>query len=124
MRKFQDGTTVFVNGTWNKKEECIVTGYIENESSTGKNVYKVQSQVNGGTFGATEDCVFATLEEAHFANIKKSDELISKYKAGIKDMNDLLRFPLEHCFNGEEYTEYEAMEAYKIRANELTGTVL
>ena len=58
------------------------------------------------------------------ANIKKSDELINKYKAEIKDMNDLLHFPLEHCFNGEEYTEYEAMEAYKIRANELTGAVL
>lgn len=124
-RKFNNGTTVYVNSTWNQEEECIVTGYVENESSTGKNVYKVNSQVNGGTFGATEDCVFATKEEAHKASIETSAKLVQKYKSEIKTLKDLIAFPLNHCIScGEEYIDWEAQRAYRLRANELIGVVL
>lgn len=125
MKKFDNGTTVFVNGIWNQEEECIVTGYVKNESRTGKDVYIVKSVTNYGTFGATEDCLFATKEEAHKASVKKSSELVARYKAEIRNLDDLLHFPLNHCLsNGEEYTDYEAKRAYCIRANELTGVTL
>ena len=39
----------------------------------------------------------------------------------MKDLKDLLKFPLNHCLNGEEYTDYEAKAAYKQRVNELVG---
>ena len=44
-----------------------------------------------------------------------------KYKREIKNLNDLLQFPLHHCFCGDEYTDWEAVEAYKTRVKELTG---
>lgn len=125
MRKFHDGENVFVNNTWFEGEECIVMNCTENESSTGKNVYQVQSRVIGGIFGVTEDCVFATLEEARKASIEASDKLVQKYKNKIKTLKDLIEFPLQYCIScGEEYTNWEAQKAYKIRASELTGTVL
>ena len=49
---------------------------------------------------------------------------INKYKSEIKNLEDLLRFPLKHCFCGEEYTDYEALSAYKARVTELTEIVL
>lgn len=121
MQKFKNGDTVYVNSIWNKEDECIITGYVEQESSTGECMYIVNSVTNGCTFGATDACVFATKKEAHQANIRNIEDKIKKYKAEIKDINDLIRFPLKYCFNGEEYTDYEAMKAYKIRAKELTG---
>ena len=62
MQKFKNGTIVFVNGSWNTAEKCIVASFVENESSTHQNVYLVNSIDNGGTFGATEDCIFDTKE--------------------------------------------------------------
>lgn len=121
MQKFKNGDTVYVNDAWSKEDECIITGYVEHESSTGECVYIVNSVTNGYTFCATEACVFATKKEAHQANIQYITSQIEKYKAEIKDINDLIRFPLKYCFNGEEYTDYEAMKAYKIRAKELIG---
>lgn len=40
------------------------------------------------------------------------------YKESIKTVEDLINFPLSHCFCGEEYTEYEVIAAYKERAKE------
>lgn len=124
MRKFKNGITVYVNSTWNVEEECTILDYIEDESGAGKNFYKIHSSVHGGTFGATEDCIFATKEEAREAHLKASTQLIDKYKSEIKNLEDLLRFPLEHCFCGEEYTDYEALSAYKARVTELTEIFL
>ena len=39
----------------------------------------------------------------------------------IKSVEDLLKFPFKHAFNAEEYSNYEAAEAYVIRAKELLG---
>jgi hypothetical protein len=89
------------------------------------NVYKVHSLDNGGTFAVTEECVFATKQEAHKSYLEESAKLVDKYKEEIKNLNDLLKFPLEYCIScGEEYTDYEAQKAYKIRANELFGIIL
>ena len=124
MQKFENGTIVFVNGSWNTAEKCIVTNFVENESSTHQNVYLVNSIDTGGTFGAAEDCIFDTKEAALDADSKRRQSKIDSYKSEIKTLEDLLRFPMNHCFNGDEYTDWEAMTAYQIRAKELTGVDL
>lgn len=124
MRKFENGATVYINGVWIKEEECEVLDCIENESRTGQNVYNVRSK-NYGMFFATEDSVFATKNEAHKASVEATDKLVQKYKMEIKTLKDLLEFPLHHCISGgEEYTEWEAQRAYRLRANELTDLIL
>ena len=46
---------------------------------------------------------------------------IQKYCDEIKNTSDLLKFPLIHCLNGDEYTDYEAIAAYKRKTKELLG---
>ena len=121
MFRFENGRTVFVNSTYNTAEECTVVSFTEHESSTGESVYVVHSTVNGGTFGVTADNVFPSKLKALAAAEIERQNKISEYKREIKNLNDLLQFPLHHCFCGDEYTDWEAVEAYKTRAKELTG---
>lgn len=44
---------------------------------------------------------------------------VSALKGSIKTVEDLVIFPLMHCLCGEEYTEHEAIHAYKAKAKEL-----
>ena len=125
MQKFKNKQIVYVNSQYNIAEKCEVIDYVEHESSTGQGVYKVHSIDNQGTFGATENCIFAIEKDAHEAYEKSFADLVEQYKDEIKTLKDLLEFPLSHCLScGEEYIEYEAKKAYRIRANELTGLIL
>ena len=125
MQKFKNKQIVYVNSTYNIAEKCEVIDYVEHESSTGQGIYKVHSIDNHGTFGATENCIFATEKDAHEAYEKLFADLVEQYKDEIKTLKDLLEFPLSHCLScGEEYIEYEAQKAYRIRATELTGLIL
>lgn len=116
---YKIGDIVYVNGIWNVAEKCEITS--ERDSN---GVYSVHSLDSGGSFGALTDNVFPTKEDAIAAHKRKSEENIVRYKEEIKNLNDLLEFPLNNCFCGEEYTDYDAREAYKIRVKELTGIVL
>lgn len=63
-------------------------------------------------------------ETAQSASEARESELLAKVEKYCKEITDvpsLLKFPLEHCLNGEEYTNYEAIKAYKIRAKQLLG---
>ena len=63
-------------------------------------------------------------ETAQSASEAREHELlanVAKYCEKITDVPSLLKFPLEHCLNGEEYTDYAAIKAYKIRAKQLLG---
>ena len=116
MSKFAIGDIVFVNSRYNVAEKCKV----ENLNSED-NIYYVKSIDNFGSFCTKEDKMFETKDKALEAYGRKCAELIKAYKEDIKDLRTLLEFPLRHCFNGEEYTEYEAKEAYILRVKELTG---
>lgn len=72
----------------------------------------------GTTNRAIKD-VWISAKDAFDAIDSKRKESIDNYKAEIKTVEDLVAFPLNHCFCGEEYTDYEAMAAYKIRCMEL-----
>ena len=74
-----------------------------------------------GETGAFTGRYFATIEELVEDVKKQKQEKVIKYKESIKNLNDLLMFPLEHCLCGEKYTDNDAIEAYKERTFELTG---
>lgn len=120
-RKFKDGDIVFVNG-WNTAEKCEITGYVCKEASTGKLVYTVHSLDNYGTFAATEDCIFNTKENAILESEIAFENEVKSYCKQIKSLKDLVRFPIDNCLNGEEYTDYAALKAYEIRAREIINS--
>lgn len=120
MYKFKKDDIVFVNGAYSIAEKCKITDYIENEPEIKQSAYMVHSLEIGGTFGVLEDSIFATKEEAVQDAVLKSKEQTEKYCKEIKNMDDLLKFPLDHCLCGD-YTDYEAKQAYKIRVKEIVG---
>lgn len=65
--------------------------------------------------------IWKSAADAYAARDKKHQEKLAAYKNKIKDMKTLILFPLDHCLNGEEYTNYDARTAYKERAKELLG---
>lgn len=82
------------------------------------------NKIADGVIGSNEVSIdyrylWANPEEAYNAIEKEFNDLVEKHKNEIKTIEDLIAFPLEHCFDGEEYTDYEAIKAYKIRAKEL-----
>ena len=50
---------------------------------------------------------------------RKIKKIVDGYKSEITDIASLVAFPLTHPFGAEEYTNYEAISAYKERAKEL-----
>lgn len=54
----------------------------------------------------------------------KRQDKISEYKDEIKNLHDLLQFPLKHCLCGDAYSDLEAIAAYKTMVKELIGIEL
>ena len=76
-----------------------------------------------GTLHKTIHGIFTTREQCVQVVKEKNDQLVAAYKAEITDINSLVNFPLNHSFGAEEYTDYEAIRAYKERAAELGFTI-
>lgn len=55
---------------------------------------------------------------------REHDEKVWAYCDSIKTVENLVRFCYEHNFCAEEYTDYEAAKAARIRAKELLGLEL
>jgi len=45
-------------------------------------------------------------------------EEADKYMSEINSLKDLLQFPLDHCINGGEYTDFAAKAAYCAKMKE------
>lgn len=65
--------------------------------------------------------LYTSVESAYDAYCIEQSKKIKKYCSEINTIEDLIRFPINHCLNGEEYTNNEAYQAYKIKAKELAG---
>ena len=63
--------------------------------------------------------LYTSLEGLQSALAKKWEQDVQGYKDEITTKDDLVAFPLMHCFNGEEYTDKAAVRAYVERAIEL-----
>ena len=119
---FNNGEIVFVNSTHNVAEKCeIISSKETSFPESGSRQYYLRSLEYNSCFLAFEENIFLSKNKALKDSSEKYAGLVRTYCKEIKDIDDLIRFPLKHCFGGEEYTEYEAREAYCIRAKELAG---
>ncbi len=112
----QENQIVFVNTPYNVAEKCKITGVEKNNKKT---LYKLHSFETYASFGAYENNVFSTKEEAQNAYLEKQDKQIEEYCSKLNTLEDFLAFPLSHCFCGEEYTDFAARKAYIKKAKEL-----
>lgn len=129
IKKLLPGTIVYVYEHWSQNIiRAIIEGYCENgysihyEAVVDKNGEVITSFL--GNSSRNYENVWITVKAAFEALEKKNQERIDSYCKQIKTLTDLLNFPLYHCFDGDEYTDYEAIKAYKIRTKELTGIEL
>lgn len=94
-----------------KNDYTVVRGKSSDDDSFIGTLYKMFDNI----FTSREQCMQAVKEE--------NDSLVAAYKEEITDVNSLINFPLNHSFGAEEYTDYEAIRAYKEKAAELGFTI-
>lgn len=63
--------------------------------------------------------LFNSAKETYDFYYRKQKERIEEYSKEICTIEDLIKFPLEHCLFGEEYTDDAARQAYINMAKEL-----
>ena len=78
---------------------------------------------NYDTIYTTSNTIFANINDALDYQENQRQYKISQYRSEIKDIDDLLRFPLNHQLKGDDYNEC-ALEAYMQKAKELCGIEL
>lgn len=121
------GDKVWFEEYWTQR---VLYGYVEAFSteqkiSVGQRV-KVRGLKNNTAFDKNSTA-YVKLENLYRSKndcIKgiqeKNDKIVAEYKAEITDLESLIAFPLKHNVGQcEEYTDYEAIRAYKERAAEL-----
>lgn len=68
------------------------------------------------------DELFLTSRDAQDAAVSASNGRRDAFESEIRTVEDLVRFGFEHCVcRAEEYTDWEARDAYKNRAKVLLG---
>ena len=124
MKNFSIGDTVYFIEKWtgNVLRGKVSKIYDDGVSATCE--WIVDAEGNSidesfGTSGARFEDLYATAQEAFDGKNRKHLEQVSKYCDGIIDVESLLKFALNHCLNGAEYTDDEAREAYIRKAKEL-----
>ena len=124
---FQVGERVFFQEHWSRNfVEGTITELYDNGGMRCNNCYFVNQ--DGVRTGRLVGEVGALAGE-YFKNVRslmdfvetRDHARVKEMKDSIKNLNDLLAFPLDHCFCGEEYTDEDAIRAYKERTFELTG---
>lgn len=79
-----------------------------NIDSEGKEVREI-----GGTSGVRLDQAFLTAKEANDAQKAEVEKHKEELRSEITDVESLLKFPLDHCLNGDEYTDWQARAVYE-----------
>lgn len=115
---------VWFKETWTERIVCGFVSEITRHSDNEGHIIKVKgkSYLEDSFIGITHqspDNLFVTKEEAIAAAKQESQDWVDDYKKEITDIASLVAFPLSHTFYAEEYTDYEAIRAYKERAKEL-----
>lgn len=115
---------VWFKETWTERIVCGFVSEITRHSDNEEHIIKVKgkSYLEDSFIGITHqspDNLFVTKEEAIAAAKQESQDWVDDYKKEITDIASLVAFPLSHTFYAEEYTDYEAIRAYKERAKEL-----
>ena len=101
-------------------EDCLEVHHLNTVNSNGRKIYGM----HGMSYEKISN-LFITLEDA-LAFIKAEEEKrFIEYKESIKDLKDLLNFPILNNFSDENGSQDGLMvQAYRERAFELTGIEL
>lgn len=117
------GQKVWYQEYWS---QMIVWGKVTNITKFDNNEYGIKVKGEAYERGSAPvtttqplNNLFATKHEAIEAIKKANQKIVDDYKKEITDIASLVAFPLSHTFYAEEYTDYEAIRAYKERAKEL-----
>ena len=124
------GDKIFVCEYWSQNiyQATVVKVYAENNTLYAQYTYdylvdadgnEVTYGIHGGTSAAKFDDIWFSAKEAYTEIAARRAKIVKTYCDEIVTVKDLLEFPLNHCLDGEEYTDYEAIEAYKIKVKEL-----
>ena len=126
MRKLKEGTIIYINTGVSIAEKCEILSIdskeidelMLDEIDNIENLYKVHSLDLLGTFYVYEKDMFMTKKEAIESYKQEYEQQVEEYLDEINSLIDLLYFPLEHCINGDENTDYAAKAAYCIKIKE------
>lgn len=115
---------VWFKESWTERIVCGFVSEITRRADNEEHIIKIKgkSYLEDSFIGITHqspDNLFVTKEEAIAAAKQESQDWVDDYKKEITDIASLVAFPLSHTFYAEEYTDYEAIRAYKERAKEL-----
>ena len=119
------GQKVWYQEFWSQR---VVFAYVNKITTINNSENKYIVQVKGDvkddesivrTVNLPLHCFFTTKDEVIAMVEQKNLEIVNKYKSEINTIADLIKFPLIHPFGAEEYTDYEAIKAYKEKAAEL-----
>ena len=124
INKIKINQKVWFKENWTGRIVCGFVSKITRRSDNKDHIIKIKgkSYLEDSFIGITHqspDNLFVTKEKAIAAAKKESQEWVDNYKAEITDIASLVAFPLSHTFYAEEYTDYEAIKAYRERAKEL-----
>lgn len=128
LKHYKIGQVVYYHEVWS---DSICSGIIEsietinNTIAIGlEDVGVVDKNCNivcptpGHTCREPKD-LYPTVAAAYNDIERKNNLRVQQWCKEIKTVEDLVRFPLQHSLNGEEYTDHNARKAYQIRAKEL-----
>lgn len=122
MKNIKIGQEVWFKATWTDVNSGIVTEICEGKTK-GYVMLKGTRETTGTTGAKIKDC-YPTKTELLDALRKEFDDKVKAYCESIKTIEDLVRFCYDHNMSAEEYTDWEAAKAAKIRAKEMLGIEL
>ena len=116
---FEVGDIIFYYNHWSDLvHEAIIMGIQEN--ARNQLVYHLADLTNGADCGCLVEDAYLTKEACLMAIQEKSQKQIAEYIEQIQNMEDLIRFLLEHQTSGES-ADLEARVAAVKKAEEFCG---
>lgn len=121
IENVEEGMTIYF---YRDLDSYVIRGRVRDSSIRDASISKVdwEATINGegkevrkigGTSGVRLDHAFLTAKEANDAQNTEVEKHKDELKSEITDLFSLLEFPLKHCLNGDEYTDWQARAIYE-----------
>ncbi len=117
-KKFKKGDKAFfIDRFVNAVHACTVERVVF-DAFRQETVYNIHDDTTFGNLNVMEDMLFWLEEDAKTAMYQDDHDQLMAFKAEIKDLEALAKFPLCHVLCGEDADDIARL-AYKLRAEEL-----
>lgn len=115
-QNFKSGDYVYFIDNYNNNQEGEIFNIL---SSLEYKMVFYSIKTRYGTFTIPIYDIFKTKEDRDQARIKRYNKKVQEYCEKINDITDLVFFMFDHNVAlAEEYTDWEAREAARIKANQ------